>query len=786
MPKAALQDDERPTDMPSLKQKSSLCQDFYLENKDKQAIRRLQKISNLRGELRRLKSRYRQAEKQGLAELRDDVRKEIQCLRRAENLSRKRHERRRKRAQFTSNPFQFVKRLLGEKKTGELQCTKEEANKYIKDMYSDSDRHKALGECDKLLTPDDPEHDFDCAEPRLQEVKDIVRKARASSAPGPNGVPYRVYKNCPKILLRLWKLIKVVWRKGELCREWLKAEGCFIPKEEDSSTLGQFRTISLLNVEGKIIFAVLSIRMTSYLLLNKYIDTAVQKGGVPGVSGCIEHTSVITQIIKEARENKGDIAMLRHYFDGFIMRFSTRAITTDWQRLEVGIVTGCTISVVLFAAAMNLIVKSAEKPSRGPKMTSGCIQPPTRAFMDDMTITAKSYVEERWMLQDIGELIEWARMKFKPQKSRSMVLRKGKIQESAIYRIKDQLIPTVKEQPVKCLGKWFRDSLNDQQSIKDKVVQMENWLKDVDKCGLPGKFKAWIYQHGILPRLLWPLLVYSVPSSTVEAMERTINSFLRRWMGVPKSFTSLGLYCTGSKLQIPLRSLTEEYKVTKARKVIMLRDSRDEKVREAGVQVNTGRKWRADKAVEEAEARLRHSDIVGNVAHGRLGFGCVTRSQWSKASAKDRRTQVQEEIRRMEEESRLTRAVTLRKQGKWLNWEGVPQRKLTWNAIWTMESDRLSFLFKSVYDVLPSPTNLVTWGLAEKPDCKLCGRPANLEHVLSSCRTALSDGRYRWRHDRVLASIADHLDQARKAQKTTNKGPSFIFFVRAGEEGAKA
>ena len=81
---------------------------------------------------------------------------------------------------------------------------------------------------------------------------------------------------------------------------------------------------------------------------------------------------------------------------------------------------------------------------------------------------------------------------------------------------------------------------------------MEDWLKLVDKCGLPGKFKAWIYQHGILPRLLCPFLVYSVPSSTVEAMERTINSFLRRWKGVPKSFTSLGLYCrpTGSKLQV--------------------------------------------------------------------------------------------------------------------------------------------------------------------------------------------------------------------------------------------
>ena len=36
-------------------------------------------------------------------------------------------------------------------------------------------------------------------------------------------------------------------------------------------------------------------------------------------------------------------------------------------------------------------------------------------------------------------------------------------------------------------------------------------MKLLDKSGLPGKYKAaWIYQHGILPRLLWPLLVYDV------------------------------------------------------------------------------------------------------------------------------------------------------------------------------------------------------------------------------------------------------------------------------------
>ena len=43
------------------------------------------------------------------------------------------------------------------------------------------------------------------------------------------------------------------------------AEGVYIPKEESSSTLGQFRPISLLNVEGKIVFGILAILRESHL-----------------------------------------------------------------------------------------------------------------------------------------------------------------------------------------------------------------------------------------------------------------------------------------------------------------------------------------------------------------------------------------------------------------------------------------------------------------------------------------------------------------------------------------
>ncbi|KAI8516136.1 hypothetical protein Bbelb_069490 [Branchiostoma belcheri] len=74
--------------------------------------------------------------------------------------------------------------------------------------------------------------------------------------------------------------------------------------------------------------------------------------------------------------------------------------------------------------------------------------------------------------------------------------------------------------------------------------------------------------------------------------------------------------------------MTEEFKVGKARALLTLEGSRDPRVSQAGIQLRSGRKWAVDKAVDEAKSRLRHSDMVGVVAQGRLGL--VNLKRWGK------------------------------------------------------------------------------------------------------------------------------------------------------------
>ncbi|VDI37926.1 Hypothetical predicted protein [Mytilus galloprovincialis] len=144
--------------------------------------------------------------------------------------------------------------------------------------------------------------------------------------------------------------------------------------------------------------------------------------------------------------------------------------------------------------------------------------------------------------------------------------------------------------------------------------------------------------------------------------------------------------------KLPLTSTLEEYKVSKIRLVMTLRDSKDSKISKAGIQTRTGRKWSARTAVDQAESILHHKDIVSNTCTGRQGLGMTHFQQWSKATQKEKSSMVQSKIRTVEEEQRRAKAVELSRQGAWMKWWNLPERKITWEELWRMEPFRISFM----------------------------------------------------------------------------------------------
>ena len=73
------------------------------------------------------------------------------------------------------------------------------------------------------------------------------------------------------------------------------------------------------------------------------------------------------------------------------------------------------------------------------------------------------------------------------------------------------------------------------------------------------------------------------PTSTAEKLEQQKSKPLRRWLGMSPAFPNNELYVHSTKPQMPISSLVKEYKVTKARLLLTLRHSADEKTNDAGI-----------------------------------------------------------------------------------------------------------------------------------------------------------------------------------------------------------
>ena len=173
-------------------------------------------------------------------------------------------------------------------------------------------------------------------------------------------------------------------------------------------------------------------------------------------------------------------------------------------------------------------------------------------------------------------------------------------------------------------------------------------------------------RHGassILPRLLWSLQIYEISLSRVETIQQHINKYLRKWLGVPSCFSTVGLYTTTGMLQLPFSSITEEFKVGKARLHLMIWDSPDDVIRQVQPEVRTGTKWSAAKAVQEAEASLQIKEVIGATQTGRAGLGSTPHRWFSREDSRGRRDMVITELKMIEEEKRVATAAGQAKHG---------------------------------------------------------------------------------------------------------------------------
>ena len=142
--------------------------------------------------------------------------------------------------------------------------------------------------------------------------------------------------------------------------------------------------------------------------------------------------SVRHQLLEKAMEffwiPKDIKNLISMYFKRTYVRFSNNKYSTNWQKLNIGIMMGCVIAPLLFVLVMEMILHSADVN------TNQITGPSMKAFMDDVTLIAESRSHMEQLVTHLQELFKWAAMKIKPSKCQSLSLLKGNCKEIKFFQ----------------------------------------------------------------------------------------------------------------------------------------------------------------------------------------------------------------------------------------------------------------------------------------------------------------------------------------------------------------
>jgi len=389
-----------------------------------------------------------------------------------------------------------------------------------------------------------------------QEVKVVIRNMKNNKTPGTDGIPAEFYKIFWKqIGPFMVKSLNYSFKAGQLSITQKQGIIICIPKTENRNTLNNWRPITLLNVDYKVLSGVLSYRMREIL---KDIIGQQQKGFLRG-RYIGESTRLVYDIMHflERKHQKGLIMLIdfQKAFDSLEWNYIERILSTygfgndflAWHKILYNQAQSCVINGGHFSTFFNIERGCRQGDPLSPYIFILAAEPLAMAIKHSKKIKGikvkgkeyklGQYADDTYTLMDGSEesLAETLEILDKFQVASGLKTNVDKTKLIWLGSAKNSLqtlCPHVKlkwTNSFKLLGIKFHVNLKDMIDLNYniKIGEIENMLGAYQKRRLSLLGKVTVIKTLVIPKLLHIMSVLPSPGgSYIQKLETRFSKFV--------------------------------------------------------------------------------------------------------------------------------------------------------------------------------------------------------------------------------------------------------------------